>query len=306
MTARRPLLYPGLMFVAFCWGMNVVLVKYAFSAIDPLAFTGLRFLAMTPLAFLLAYAMRQEVRFKMRDLPLLIACGACGYGLYQYLWVFGLANTSAFASSLLASLSPVLTLAIVAFSGQERVHAGRWFGAAVALFGVAVFEGAVGGHLTFRAGDALTFGAAMIFAVFNVLSAKLLDRYTPLGLVAITMTIGTLIILPGALPRMLHQNYAALPAADWWVFAYSVIFPIVLTFPIWSWGISILGAGRASLFQFTVPVLAGLLSIAILHSRIELHQIIGTAVCIGGMAISQLLGKLSLTAIWAERTVSLK
>jgi len=305
-TARRPLLYPGLMFVAFCWAMNVVLVKYAFNAIDPLAFTGLRFLAMTPLAFLLAYAMRQEVRVKMRDLPLLIACGACGYGLYQYFWVFGLANTSAFASSLLASLSPVLTLAIVAFSGQERVHAGRWFGAAVALFGVVVFEGAVGGHLTFRAGDVLTFGAAMIFAVFNVLSAKLLDRYTPLGLVAITMTIGTLIILPGALPRMLHQNYAALPAADWWVFAYSVIFPIVLTFPIWSWGISILGAGRASLFQFTVPVLAGLLSIAILHSRIELHQIIGTAVCIGGMAISQLLGKLSLTAIWAERTVSLK
>jgi drug/metabolite transporter (DMT)-like permease len=305
-TARRPLLYPGLMFVAFSWAMNVVLVKYAFNAIDPLAFTGLRFLAMTPLAFLLAYAMRQEVRFKIRDLPLLIACGACGYGLYQYFWVFGLANTSAFASSLLASLSPVLTLAIVAFSGQERVHAGRWFGAAVALFGVVVFEGAVGGHLTFRAGDALTFGAAMIFAVFNVLSAKLLGRYTPLGLVAITMTIGTLIILPGALPRMLHQNYAALPAADWWVFAYSVVFPIVLTFPIWSWGISILGAGRASLFQFTVPVLAGLLSIAILHSRIELHQIIGTAVCIGGMAISQLLGKLSLTAIWAERTVSLK
>ena len=246
------------------------------------------------------------MRFKMRDLPLLIACGACGYGLYQYFWVFGLANTSAFASSLLASLSPVLTLAIVALSGQERVHAGRWFGAAVALFGVAVFEGAVGGHLTFLPGDALTFGAAMIFAIFNVLSAKLLDRYTPLGLVAITMTIGTLIILPGALPRMLHQNYAALPAADWWVFAYSVIFPIVLTFPVWSWGISILGAGRASLFQFTVPVLAGLLSIAILHSRIELHQVIGTAVCIGGMAISQVLGKLSLTAIWAERTVSLK
>jgi len=305
-TARRPLLYPGLMFVAFCWAMNTVLVKYALTSIDPLAFTGLRFLAMTPLAFLLARAMHQQVRFKLRDLPMLIACGACGYGLYQYFWVFGLANTSAFASSLLASLSPLLTLAIVAILGYERVHAGRWFGAAVALFGVAVFEGAFAGHLTFRPGDALTFCAAAIFAIFNVLSARLLGRYTPLGLVAVTMTIGTLIILPGALPRMMHENYAALPVADWWVFAFSVIFPIVLTFPVWSWGISVLGAGRASLFQFTVPVLAGLLSIAILQSRIEVHQIIGTTVCIGGMAISQLLGKFSLTAIWAERTVSLK
>lgn len=306
MVKARPLLYPGLMFVAFSWAMNTVLVKYALTSIDPLAFTGLRFLAMTPLAFLLARAMHQQVRFKLRDLPMLIACGACGYGLYQYFWIFGLANTSAFASSLLASLSPVLTLAIVSILGYERVYAGRWFGAAVALFGVAVFEGAFAGHLTFRPGDALTFSAAAIFAIFNVLSARLLDRYTPLGLVAVTMTIGTLIILPGALPRMIHENYAALPAADWWVFAFSVIFPIVLTFPVWSWGISVLGAGRASLFQFTVPVLAGLLSIAILHSRIEVHQIIGTAVCIGGMAISQLLGKFSLTAIWAERTVSLK
>lgn len=294
------------MFVAFAWAMNTVLLKYAFSSISPLAFTGLRFLAMTPLAFILARSMHQAVRLRVRDLPLLIACGACGYGLYQYFWVFGLSNTTAFASSLLASLSPLLTLAIVALSRQERVHSGRWLGAAVALFGVAVFEGAFAGHLTFRPGDALTFCAAMLFAIFNVLSGKLLGRYTPLGLVAISMTIGTLILLPGAVPRMLQTNYAALPATVWWIFAFSVIFPIVLTFPIWSWGISVLGAGRASLFQFSVPVVAGLLSIAILHSRIEMHQVLGTAICIGGMAISQWLGKFSLTDIWAERTVFLK
>jgi len=305
-SARRSLLYPGLSFVAFSWAMNTVLVKYAFTSIDPLAFTGLRFIAMTPLAFLLAPAMRQQIRFHVRDLPMLIACGVCGYGLYQYFWVFGLANTTAFASSLLASLSPMLTLTIVAFSGEERVHSGRWLGAAVALFGVAIFEGVFAGHLTFRPGDALTFCAAMVFAVFNVLSGRLVGRYTPVGLVAVTMAIGTVILLPGAFPRMTHQNYGALPAADWGIFAFSVVFPIVLTFPVWSWGISVLGAGRASLFQFAVPVMAGLLSIAILHNRIELHQIVGTAVCIGGMAISQVMGKVSLTQIWTERTVPLK
>lgn len=212
--------------------MNTVLVKYAFRSIDPLAFTGLRFVAMTPLAFLLARAMHQQIRFQLRDLPMLIACGACGYGLYQYFWVLGLANTTAFASSLLASLSPMLTLTIVAFSGEERVRSGRWLGAAIALFGVAIFEGVFAGHLTFRPGDALTFCAAIVFAIFNVLSGRLVGRYTPVGLVAVTMAIGTLILLPGALPRMVHQNYAALPASDWWIFAYSVVFPIVLTFPV--------------------------------------------------------------------------
>jgi drug/metabolite transporter (DMT)-like permease len=90
------------------------------------------------------------------------------------------------------------------------------------------------------------------------------------------------------------------------VLAYAVTFPILLTFPVWSYGISQLGAGRTSLFQFGVPVIAGLLSVLILHNRIEPHQIAGAAVCIAGMAISQLLGKVSLTAIWTQRTLPME
>lgn len=306
MVKRSPWLYPGLLFVATSWALNTVLVKYALRTMDPLAFTGLRFLTMTPLAFLLAKAMHQQIRFQMRDLPLFIACGICGYGAYQYLWIYGLAHTSAFASSLLASLSPLLTLTIVAVAGVERVHTGRWIGAVMALFGVAVFEGVFARHLTVAPGDALTLIAAMLFAIFNVISSRLIGRYTPLGFVAITMTIGTIILLPGAIPRMIHQPLSGLPAIDWIAFAFAVIFPILLTYPIWSWGLQVLGAGRASLFQFIVPLIAGALAIALLHNRIEPHQIVGAVICIAGMAVSQLLGGFSFTAFWAERTVSLK
>jgi drug/metabolite transporter (DMT)-like permease len=257
---------------------------------------------MTALAFALARLIHEPVRIVRRDVPLLIACGACGYGVYQYLWVFGLAHTSAFASALLATLSPVMTLAIVALRGHERVRSGRWLGALIALFGVAVFEGAFAGHATFRIGDALTLASAAVFALFNVFSARLLDRYTPAGLVVISLTFGTLMILPGAIPQMLAQDWSKVTPLDWGIFAYAVVFPIVLTYPVWSYGISQLGAGRTSLFQFGVPILAGFLSVLLLNTRIEAHQIAGAAVCIFGMAISQVLGKFSLTAIWAERT----
>lgn len=299
---RRALIYLSLIYVAVAWALNTVLVKYAVARFDPLAFTGLRFLAMTPLGFLLARAMGERIHIYRRDIPLLLACGACGYGIYQYLWVIGLAHTTAFASALLATLAPMMTLAIVAFMGTERVRSGRWFGAGIALAGVAVFEGVFAGHITFAIGDGLTLASAAVFALFNVLTAKLLDRYTPTTLVAIAMTVGTIMILPGAIPRLLVQNWSAVTLADWGVLAYSVVFPIVLTFPVWSYGISQLGAGRTSLFQFAVPVLAGLLSVALLHDHIEPHQIAGTAICIAGMAISQMLGTHSLTAIWAERT----
>jgi drug/metabolite transporter (DMT)-like permease len=299
---RRTLVYLGLLYVVVAWALNTVLVKYAVARFDPLAFTGIRFLAMTPLSFLLARIMGERVRIEKRDIGLLIACGVCGYGAYQYLWVIGLAHTTAFASALLATLAPVMTLAIVAFRGTERVRGGRWLGAAIAFLGVAIFEGIFAGHITFAIGDALTLASAAVFAIFNVLTARLLDRYTPVGLVAIAMAVGTLMILPGAIPRMLVQNWSAVTPLDWAVLAYSVVFPIVLTFPVWSYGISQLGAGRTSLFQFGVPVLAGLLSVVMLHNRIEPHQIAGAAVCIAGMAVSQLLGTYSLAALWAQRT----
>jgi drug/metabolite transporter (DMT)-like permease len=302
----RAIVYLGLVYVVAAWALNTVVVKYAVRTMDPLAFTGIRFLAMTPLAFLLARLMGARVRVCKGDWPILIAVGACGYGVYQYLWVIGLAHTSAFASALLATLAPLMTLAIVAFRKTEPVRSGRWLGALIALIGVAVFEGAFAGHITFRIGDLLTLMSAAVFAVFNVLTAGLLDRYTPVSLVTIAMTIGTAIILPGAIPRMLEQNWSAVSLTDWLILTYSVIFPILLTFPVWSYGISVLGAGRTSIFQFGVPVIAGVLSVVLLHNRIDPHQIAGAAVVIAGMAISQLLGKISVTALWSQRTLPLE
>jgi drug/metabolite transporter (DMT)-like permease len=87
---RRLLLYLSLLYVVFAWALNTVLAKQAVAKIDPLAFTFLRFLAMTPLAFVLARIARNRIHVERRDIAALIACGACGYGIYQYFWIVGL------------------------------------------------------------------------------------------------------------------------------------------------------------------------------------------------------------------------
>ncbi len=297
----RPLVYVALFYVVFCWGLNTVLIKHALTEIDPLAFMSMRFLIMTPLALLLLKMAGEKLHLEKRDLPLLIGCAACGYGIYQYLWVLGLANTTPFASALLGSFAPIFTLAILAFGGHETVRSGRWIGAGFALAGVAIFEGFFSGSATFHVGDALTLAAAAVFAGYNVMSSKLLDRYTPLNLLAITMAIGTLMIVPSGIGAIAHTDFAAISPGSWGAFAFAVLFPIMLTYPVWSWGIGLLGAGRVSLFSFLTPVIAGVLSIPILHARIEGHQILGAAICLGGMLVSNLLGKTSLAALWSWR-----
>jgi drug/metabolite transporter (DMT)-like permease len=299
----RLLIYTGLLYVIVCWALNTVFVKQVVVAIDPLAFTFMRFLAMTPLAFCLVRVAGNRVHVARNDMPALLLCGACGYGIYQYFWIIGLSHTTAFASSLLAAMSPIFTLAIVAAMGHERVRSGRWLGSAIALAGIAIFEGALSGAAAFRLGDVLTLGAALLFAGYNVVSARLLDRYTPLELLAITMAIGTVMIAPGGVPALLHTHVAQLGWDVWWRLIYATIFPILLTYPVWSYGIGQLGAGRVSIFAFLVPVATGVLSVPILHAKFQGYELLGAAVCLAGMILSSALGRVSLTALWTQRTL---
>jgi drug/metabolite transporter (DMT)-like permease len=92
----------------------------------------------------------------------------------------------------------------------------------------------------------------------------------------------------------------------WGPFAFAVVFPIVLTWPVWNWGISQIGAARAGLFGFLVPIVAGFASVLILGSKFEVHQVVGAGICIGGMILASLFGRFSVSAIWSERTLPLE
>ncbi|HVA28946.1 MAG TPA: DMT family transporter [Candidatus Baltobacteraceae bacterium] len=288
--ARRLLLYLGILYVVIAWALNTVLAKQAVAEIDPLAFTFMRFLVMSPLAFLFVRMAGGRIRVRRGDWPALVLCAACGFGLYQYFWVIGLKYTTPFASSLLSAMSPIFTLAIVVAFKHEHVRRSRWIGAAIALFGVAVFEGAFSGALAARVGDILTFASALVFAGYNVTSARLLNRYSVLELLAITMGIGTLMIAPGGIVALAHTNLFAVSWDVWWRLIFATIFPVLLTYPVWTRAIGILGAGRVSMFSFLTPVLTGILSVPILHAAFPGYELVGAAICLCGMLVASIKG----------------
>ena len=131
----------------------------------------------------------------------------------------------------------------------------------------------------------------MLFAGYNVLGARLLRRYAPLELLAITMSIGLITLIPGGLPALMHTDLATLSWDTWWRIIYATLFPILLTYPVWTWGISKLGAGKGSILQFFLPVLTGVLSVPILHATFPAHEIVGAAVCLSGMLFAIAFGR---------------
>jgi drug/metabolite transporter (DMT)-like permease len=290
-VSRRLLIYGALLYVVLAWALNMIVAKQAIEQMNPLAFTFVRFLIMTPLAFLLVWVSGGRMHIERRDIPALLVCGACGFGFYQYLWVTGLAHTTPFASALLGATSPIFTLAIVAIAGHEHVRPGRWFGVAIALLGVAIFEGAFSGNAIVHVGDMLILASAAVFAGYNVVGSRLMARYQPLELLAIGLTIGTIMLIPGGAPALLHTNLGALGWDVWWRVGYATLFPILLTYPVWIWGINKLGAGKGSIIQFLTPVFTGILSVPILHAAFLPYELVGAIVCLGGMLFAFALGR---------------
>jgi drug/metabolite transporter (DMT)-like permease len=75
-----------LLCMSVIWGVNVPVIKYGTSLMEPLAFNGLR-VAFAALALLVIARWYGQERIDRRDLLALIALGLLGNGLYQLLFV---------------------------------------------------------------------------------------------------------------------------------------------------------------------------------------------------------------------------
>jgi drug/metabolite transporter (DMT)-like permease len=273
------------------WGLNFVATRVLLERWDALGFVAVRFVVMAALAIGWSFLSRTMRPIERRDWPALIVAGVFGIALYQYCFVFSLEHTSVFASSLLASVFPLFTMIGAAALGEERPNALRWLGALVALGGIAIFEGLFAGRATFRLGDLLALGASLAFAPYTLIARRLRERYAPVPFLAITMSIGTVILVATGLGPALHQDYRALGSADWAIFAYVVIFPISIGYALLNWGIARIGAGPATMYAFGVPIVGGLASAAAFRTPVPGYEILGACVCIGGLVIAQTAGE---------------
>ena len=118
--------------------------------------------------------------------------GLLGFGCYQILWTTGLTQISAGDSALLVAASPVVVALLAAAVGMDRLTGPKLAGALIAFAGVAVVIGgsqalSLGSSLV---GDALTLGAAVLWAVYTVGASRVVTRIDPLAASTWTVVAG--------------------------------------------------------------------------------------------------------------------
>lgn len=229
-----------------------------------------------------------SVGLPRRDMLALLAFGGLGFGVYQILWATALQDIPAGDSALLIATTPVMTALLAAGTGGDVLSRSKLVGGLLSFGGVAIVIGAgTGFGLASLTGDAVTLGAAVMWAIYTAYGATILRRHSPLRTTAWAIVGGTLVL---AVPGMLDvttTDWSAVEAAAWAGLLYSALIPAGFSNVIVFHAIRLLGPTRVTAYQYLVPFVAVMLGAIFLGEGVRVGQLVGGAVIVLGVALTR-------------------
>lgn len=266
-----------------------MVVKAAIGLVGPLTFTSVRYAVAAAALFLLMRWRFGGVRFPGRFTLPLLGLGVLGFGVYQVLWTIGLTQITAGDSALIVAVSPVATALLAGAVGIDRLTAPKLAGALTAFAGVAIVIGAgaglsIGSSLL---GDALTVGAALLWAAYTVIGTRILRYVDPLTATAWTVLGGFAFLVPFGVWDAATAPPQSFPLGAVAAILYSGAIAAGISNVLVFNAVRLVGPTRASAMQLLVPAGAVVLGAVFLGESIGPAQVVGGTIIVLGVAVTR-------------------
>jgi drug/metabolite transporter (DMT)-like permease len=287
--------------VPLLWGGTFIAGRIASTQLAPVNSALLRFTfaAIALLVYLGATEGFSQVRrLTAKQWAGCLGLGLTGIFLYNIFFFAALGILPAGRTSMFVPLNPVVTVLLAYFIFRETLSPRKIVGMALALIGVWIVV--TQGDLlklasAFGRGEVLMLGAVSSWAVYTLISRRMLDRLSPLLATTMAACTGLILLLLYALAT---QNFAQTISA---IFAIStdvllsLIFLGVLgtavAFVFYNQALKTLGAAKTVVFNNLVPIFGVLLAWLILHEPVTPSLLIGGAIAVAGVFIVNWVSK---------------
>jgi drug/metabolite transporter (DMT)-like permease len=276
----------GLLSSAF-GGMAAGTTRFVIGNSDPItigAFRfGIGFLILLPLALLLRQPWpRGKDWFGVTGLGLLF------FGLFPIIFNAAFIYTTAARGSLALSTLPLLTMAVGALLGIERLGVRKTAGVLIATGGVALALAAglsTAPEGAWR-GDLLMVAAALCMAFYNVWSRPFIARSAPLSFAAASMGIGSSCLALLGWWRGGFDAVNAFGKAQWIAVGYLGLFGGAVAFFLWVFALERASPTRVASTITINPIAASLVAAALMGEEIRLNLLVGVAAVLIGIWIA--------------------
>jgi drug/metabolite transporter (DMT)-like permease len=237
------------------WAGNIVLGRYVAGHVPPITLSCIRWIGalLILLPFAWPHLARDWPALRAR-LPFIVLLSATGFAINNTLSYWALQYTQALNALLIQSSGPLF----------------------VALWSLLLF------------GVRLTWAQLLGISVFGIYSALMPRRPVthPLSLIVVTMGIGALLMVPGALWEFFNGFTLKPDALTIATLVYVVIFPSALAYLFFNRGIALIGPNRAAPFFHLVPVFGSAMAILFLGEQPRLFHLVGYLLVLAGVVIA--------------------
>jgi len=290
---RRPsalLLAASLGLILLIWSVNYTAGKIALRHMDPLSLASLRIELAAILMLAIHFSRRERARFHRRDLWMFAYLGFLGVVLNQGFYTAGLNYTTSEHSVLVVALGPILILLFARALRLEAFTAAKIAGMAFAFLGVMLLETESGpvGSSSPVVGDAITLVSVAGFAIYSVLSKRILNaartgKYDSISFNTFITVAAAVMLLPLAVRQGIALDWKGVGWAGWGGLVYMAVGSSVGAYTLFYWVLKYVDASRVAAINYVQPFLVILLSVLFLGEHPTGHLISGGVLVLIGV-----------------------
>lgn len=284
--------YLALVAVCLVWGATPACGKILSTSMSPLLITGLRFVLTAAILFSWLFITGQKKAFKpeKRFIPFLIFMGFMGITVHNGLLFTGLHYTTATNTALIESIGPTATTILAFLFVGERLSRRGWIGIFISCCGALciVTKGSLDVliNMGFNIGDLLIVACEVAWSCYVILGWK--AQKSRLSATALTawngLFGGILCFLIGLATGTLEVWQINAEAI--YGFLYLLLASGVFAFVTWNFAVAKVGASKAGVFVYLVPLTGAIIGVTFLGEEIFLSQIVGGLLIISGVVVT--------------------
>jgi drug/metabolite transporter (DMT)-like permease len=191
---------------------------------------------------------------------------------------------------LVNAMVPVFIAIILRFFFNERLLVRQTLGVGISFIGL-IFVITRGNmfvltSVAFSRGDLWTLGAGISWAVYSVLLRQRPAQLDPLAFLTSIIVLGLVFLFPFYIWELFAKGGFGLSLVSLASIAYVCVFPSVLAYIFWNYGVAKVGANQAGIFFHLMPVFSIVLAFAFLGERLSPFHLIGMVFIFTGIALT--------------------
>jgi drug/metabolite transporter (DMT)-like permease len=282
--------YLLMVITALLWSGNAVIGRAVHETMPPIGLNFWRWVVALPVFAVLAWPhVRKDWPLVRRHWPLLLLFAILSITVYNTFVYIGLNTTTAINMLLINSGRPVVIVFLSYALFRERVTGAQAVGFVLAFAGTLTIlaRGDLDVLIAMRfiSGDLWVVAATLGWAVYTVLFPKR-PAIHPTNLMLVTIAMGIAILLPFYLWEAFLVRPMPLAPQTYWAVGYLGLIAGGVGYVCFNRMVEVLGANRAGLTSYLVPIVGTALAIFFLDEQFQAFHVAGIGLILIGVVFA--------------------